>query len=77
MNLKQYRQDHNLTLEQMAEKVGCHFTMISKLESGDRSASPDLCIEIEQATDGVVGPEDLRPDWARIFGGIKGGVRDG
>ncbi|KKL22855.1 hypothetical protein LCGC14_2431180, partial [marine sediment metagenome] len=54
-----------------------HFTMISKLESGDRSASPDLCIEIEQATDGVVGPEDLRPDWARIFGGIKGGVRDG
>ncbi len=70
MNLKQYRQDHNLTLEQMAERVGCHFTMISKLESGDRSASPVLCELIEQATDGTVSPEDLRPDWARIFGGI-------
>ena len=70
MQIKQYRKQENLTLEQMAERVGCHFTMIGKLESGDRSASPVLCELIEQATDGAVGPEDLRPDWARIFGGV-------
>ena len=71
MDIKTYRKQEDLTLEQMAEKVGCHFTMISKLESGDRSASPDLCKRIEDVTDGAVSPEDLRPDWARIFGGIK------
>jgi len=71
MNLKTYRKKQNLTLEQMAEKANCHFTMISKLESGDRFASPVLCELIEQATDGAVGPEDLRPDWGKLFGRVR------
>ena len=71
MNLKQYRTEHSYTLEDMAERVGCHFTMISKVESGNRLVSPDLCDQIKQATFGAVGPEDLRPDWAKLFGRVK------
>ena len=71
MNLKTYRQKEKLTLEQLADRVGCHFTMISKMESWNRAASPLLCVKIERATGGEVGREELRPDLAELFGGVK------
>jgi DNA-binding transcriptional regulator YdaS (Cro superfamily) len=45
-----------------ALKLGVTASYLSRLISGDRSITAERCLQIEEATDGVVTRFDLRPD---------------
>jgi DNA-binding transcriptional regulator YdaS (Cro superfamily) len=47
---------------EMAEYLGITATYISLLIAGKRKASPHLALAIENATQGLVRKETLRPD---------------
>lgn len=44
--VRQLRRQHNLTQLELSEKLNISETYLRKIESGERSASIDLCIEI-------------------------------
>lgn len=56
-NLKRIRKQRNMTLQQVAEKVGCDYALIRKYETGDRNARYDRLSEIAEALD--VHPDTL------------------
>lgn len=54
----------------LASRLGIHTVYLSQLASrhNGRQPSPELCVDIERATDGAVTRRDLRPsDWWRIW----------
>lgn len=54
----------------LASRLGIHTVYLSQLASrhNGRKPSPELCVDIERATDGAVTRRDLRPsDWWRIW----------
>ena len=53
------------TQGELAERIGVSQGFISQLARGARPIPPGLCRRIEDATDGAVTREDLRPD---VFG---------
>lgn len=53
---------------QMAMALGVRQPTISEWVRGDRPIPVERCVQIEQATNGVVRRWDLRPDdWHRIW----------
>ena len=67
MNLKDYfaGQPYGAKVS-LARKIGVSKTWMSQLISGKEQCSPQLANKIQEATNGAVTREDLRPD---IFGG--------
>lgn len=69
MNLK----THLATLERggatrLADALGVSISFLSQMASGSAAISPARCVSIEQATDGAVTRQELRPDdWAAIW----------
>lgn len=69
MNLKTYFS----TLERggathLAEKLGVSISFLSQMASGAAAISPARCVAIEQATEGAVTRQELRPDdWHLIW----------
>jgi transcriptional regulator with XRE-family HTH domain len=60
MELKKYRRIAGLTQRELAEKAGVHYTLISRLESGDRhTASFRSIVKIARALN--LEPEELQP----------------
>ncbi len=54
--------------KKLAEQLGVSSSYLSQLASGRCPISPQRCVEIETATDGVVSRRDLRPDdWGKIW----------
>jgi DNA-binding transcriptional regulator YdaS (Cro superfamily) len=47
---------------EMAEYLRITPTWLSLIMSGERKASAELCVRIEDATQGLVKRKDLRPD---------------
>lgn len=69
MTLDQYFADEPRGAKlEMAEFLGISATWLSLLIAGKRKASAQLCLKIEQATQGLVTRIELRPD---IFGEVK------
>ena len=69
MCLRQYFENHpEITQKKFAELIGCVPEEISMLVAGKRKASPQKCILIEEATNGEVPVESMRPDfpWAKF-----------
>lgn len=60
--LKTFRAKNDLTLGDMAERVGSSSATLSKIETGRQSASPELAIAIEANTLGEIKRHELRPD---------------
>lgn len=53
---------------ELAAKLAITPVLISQWANESRPVPPERCVEIERATDGVVGRRDLRPiDWHRIW----------
>ncbi|EKN6081006.1 helix-turn-helix domain-containing protein [Yersinia mollaretii] len=69
MNLKKYiDQLKRGGAKKLASDLNVSSSYLSQMASGNCSISPARCIEIEIATDGVVGRKDLRPsDWEKIW----------
>ena len=66
MNLKQYFKDEPRGAKsEMAEYLGISAEWISKIIAGKARASAKLAKKIEEATQGLVKREELRPD---LFG---------
>ncbi|TKI02412.1 transcriptional regulator [Martelella alba] len=54
--------------KKLATVLGVSSSFLSQMASGRCAISPARCVEIENATNGVVGRKDLRPeDWAKIW----------
>jgi DNA-binding transcriptional regulator YdaS (Cro superfamily) len=49
-------------LEEIAEKAGTSVGYLVQIKNGHRKASPKLVTKIQEATNGKVSREDLRPD---------------
>lgn len=60
--LATYRKKHGLTQEQFADMLGCSQGMITHIERGRRTFSPQVAIQVEQITAGEIKKSDLRPD---------------
>lgn len=72
MNLHEYlSHSGSLTVAQLRERIGVKSdAQIRQWQHGyaDRKPSPEYCVAIEQATDGCVTRQDLRPeDWQAIW----------
>jgi DNA-binding transcriptional regulator YdaS (Cro superfamily) len=69
MTLKQYfaRKKRGAKAE-MAERLGITRTWMSQLISGRVICSPELAVEVERLTEGMVTRKSLRPD---LFGEVK------
>lgn len=59
MDLRQFRTARNITLEQMAVKVGCSAAALSLIERGKRVPTYDMTRRIIDATGGKVRASDL------------------
>lgn len=69
MDLKTYiSTSERGTATKLAASLGISISYLSQLGGGQAPISPERCVEIEEATNGVVTRKDLRPtDWARIW----------
>jgi DNA-binding XRE family transcriptional regulator len=54
-----WREQHKLTQEDFARKVGTSRWTINSIETGRRKPSRDMIFNISKATDGAVGFDDL------------------
>ena len=60
------------TATMLAEKINVSTSFLSQMASGAASISPARCVEIEQATCGIVSRRDIRPDdWHLIWPELK------
>jgi DNA-binding transcriptional regulator YdaS (Cro superfamily) len=56
------------TQRELASKLAITPVLISQWANESRPVPPERCVEIERATEGMVGRRDLRPaDWQRIW----------
>ncbi len=54
--------------KKLANSLGVSSSFLSQMASGRCSISPARCVEIENATNGDVRRQDLRPDdWDKIW----------
>ena len=68
MNLKPYLESERGRQRLLARKLNLPDAYVWQIANGKRSASPELCVAIELATDREVRRWDLRPeDWHRIW----------
>ena len=65
MQLTAYRQKHNLSIDDLAERLDMKRNSLISLLYGHRRPSLDVALAIEDATDGEVGPRD----WPEKKGG--------
>ncbi|MPX98194.1 transcriptional regulator [Salinivibrio sp. VYel6] len=49
--------------EALAKKVGTKVSYLRHVAAGTHKAGPKLCLKLEQATDGEITKQDLRPDY--------------
>lgn len=59
MKLQEYRKQKDMTLAEVAEKVGVTEVAISRYERGERIPRPAIMQKIEEITDGFVRPNDF------------------
>lgn len=62
--LRRYREKHGLTLEVLAERVGCSKSWLSRIEAGDDQASPALIAKLRAETKlpaDIFIPAEARP----------------
>lgn len=73
MNLKTYITTQKRgSATQLADMLGVSISFLSQLASGTAAISPTRCVEIEQATGGLVTRQELRPnDWSCIWPELK------
>lgn len=66
MDLKKYAETERGAAARLARMLGVHPVMVSQWISGVKAVPAERCPAIEQATDGLVTCEELRPDipWA-------------
>lgn len=57
--LKLYRQRNRISLDVIAEKLGCSKATVSRIENGKQNVSSDLLLKICEVTDQEVTPNDL------------------
>lgn len=69
MDLRTYISTSELgTSKTLAESLGVSKSFMSQMISGKAPISIERCVEIEEATSGVVTRKDLRPnDWQKIW----------
>ena len=68
MDLKTYIDSRRGAASELARKLGVSLSFLSQMASGVSSISPERCVEIEEATGGVVTRKDLKPArWERIW----------
>ena len=72
MRLAEYlSSDGAVTVKELAARIGVRSeAQVRQWQHGyaDRQPSPQYCVAIEQATDGAVTRQDLRPsDWHKIW----------
>ncbi|HHL0960307.1 TPA: transcriptional regulator [Serratia marcescens] len=69
MELKQYINElERGGAKKLAEQLSVSKSYLSQMASGRTAISPERCVEIENATGGVVSRRDLRPnDWQKIW----------
>lgn len=60
--LKTFRAKNDLTLGDMAERIGSSAATLSKIETGKQLASPELAVAIESYSNGEVKRHQLRSD---------------
>lgn len=51
LRLKELRQKHSMTQEQLSDKLNISVSMMSKIETGNKGVSIDLLIEIAELFD--------------------------
>jgi DNA-binding transcriptional regulator YdaS (Cro superfamily) len=62
---------------QLARLIGVHPVLVSQWAGGKRDVPIEHCAAIEQATQGAVTRQQLRPaDWARIWPELQGDEHD-
>lgn len=57
--LKLYRQRNDLSLDEIADRLGCSKATVSRLENGKQNVSSDLLLKICEVTGQEVTPNDL------------------
>lgn len=62
MNLDTYLSTDGRTAKQLADALRVSPVLISQWRNGGRPVPAERCPEIEQATNGLVTCEELRPD---------------
>jgi DNA-binding transcriptional regulator YdaS (Cro superfamily) len=66
MDVAGYLKKHKLTQKELADRLGCHQTLISQLVLGTLTISAERAVEFEKKTRGEIHRADLRPDlWSR------------
>ena len=59
MRLKDWQKQENLTDAELAEKLSVDRSYIFRLNNGERRASPDLALRIEQISGGKVSRTEM------------------
>ncbi|WP_018610201.1 transcriptional regulator [Uliginosibacterium gangwonense] len=67
MKLQSYLSSHGWTQGKLARRLGVTQGAVSQWLKGVRPIPIERCVEIEQATGGVVTRQELRTDWALIW----------
>jgi len=71
MKLTKYKTLRRGNFKKLAEELGISLSHLSQYAAG-AMASPERCVDIERATNGLVSRQDLRPkDWHRIWPELK------
>lgn len=68
MKIDSYLSNKKITQANFAETLNVSAGMVTQWLKGYRPISPEKCVEIEKATNGMVTRKDLRPkDWKKIW----------
>jgi transcriptional regulator with XRE-family HTH domain len=68
MTLKEYMKANNLKLHDLAEKLGCSISLVSRLRSGSRRPGWAMSAKIKLATGGAVTRDDFYEEEEEING---------
>lgn len=67
MTLDEYLKKYKIPVSVFAKKIGAHQPDVSRWVSGKRAVPVSWCVPIEQATNGEVMRQKLRPDVCQRF----------
>lgn len=62
MKLRDYRKSQNLTLDELAARIGRSAATVSRIERGKNQPDWATLDAIERATEGAVTPNDFRQE---------------
>ena len=61
--LKNFRKQHDLTRQELADMLGCSYSLIAHIEKNIRRITPENALLWEKRTNGQMSRRDLVPEF--------------